>query len=150
MEASAKAILADTGDPRVTVRVEGGWTRPVFPESAGRALYAHAERFAQEIGVAISPVVSSGGSDGSFAGAMGRPTLDGLGPVCFDTCSRREKIVIASLPERGAIFLGRAVVPAPPARPAESTRLGAPARTDRLRPGSAFDGGPALAGADQR
>ncbi len=40
----------------------------------------------------------------THSGAMGRPTLDGLGPVCFDTCSRREKIVIASLPERGAIF----------------------------------------------
>jgi glutamate carboxypeptidase len=104
MEAIVKAIVSDTGDPRVTVRVEGGWTRPVFPESSGSALYAHAERFAKEIGVAISPVVSSGGSDGSFAGAMGRPTLDGLGPVCFDTCSRREKIVIASLAERGAIF----------------------------------------------
>jgi glutamate carboxypeptidase len=98
------AILAETGDPRVTVRVEGGWTRPVFPESSGRALYALAERFAAEIGVPIAPVVSSGGSDGSFAGAMGRPTLDGLGPVCFDGCSRREKIVIASLAERAAIF----------------------------------------------
>jgi len=54
--------------------------------------------------VPISPVISSGGSDGSFPGAMGRPTLDGLGPVCHDTCSRREKIVIASLAERGAIF----------------------------------------------
>jgi len=104
LEARAKAVLADTGDPRVSVRIAGGWTRPVYPESSGRGLYAHAERFAREIGVPISPVISSGGSDGSFPGAMGRPTLDGLGPVCHDTCSRREKIVIASLAERGAVF----------------------------------------------
>jgi glutamate carboxypeptidase len=67
-------------------------------------LYARAERFAKEIGAPIFPVVSSGGSDGSFAGAMGVPTLDGLGPICHDTCSRREKILIASLAERGAIL----------------------------------------------
>jgi acetylornithine deacetylase/succinyl-diaminopimelate desuccinylase-like protein len=104
LEARVKAILAETGDPRVTVHIEGGWTRPVFPESSGRVLYALAERFAGEIGAPIAPVVSSGGSDGSFAGAMGRPTLDGLGPICFEGCSRRERIVIASLAERAAIF----------------------------------------------
>lgn len=104
LENDVKELLADTGDPRVSVRIEGGWTRPVFPETSGKPLYALAERFAAEIGAPIHPVVSSGGSDGSFAGAMGVPTLDGLGPICFDTCSRREKIVIASLAERGAIF----------------------------------------------
>jgi len=104
LEADVRRIVAETGDPRVTVRIEGGWSRPLFPESASRSLYALAEAFAGEIGVPIKPVVSSGGSDGSFAGALGRPTLDGLGPICHDTCSRREKIEIASLAERGAIF----------------------------------------------
>jgi len=104
LESKALAILAETGDRNVQARVEGGWTRPVYPESSGRPLYAHAERFAKEIGAPIFPVVTSGGSDGSFPGAMGRPTLDGLGPICYDTCSRRERIIIASLAERGAIF----------------------------------------------
>lgn len=104
LDARVKAVLADTGDTRVSVRVEGGWTRPVFPESSSSALYAHAERFAREIGAPIFPVVSSGGSDGSFPGSIGTPTLDGLGPICHDTCSRRERILIASLAERGAIF----------------------------------------------
>ena len=104
LDTQVKTLLADTGDARVSVKVEGGWTRPVFPESSSRTLYAHAERFAREIGAPIAPVVSSGGSDGSFPGSMGTPTLDGLGPICYDTCSRRERIVIASLAERGAIF----------------------------------------------
>jgi glutamate carboxypeptidase len=104
LENQVKKVLAETGDPRVSARIEGGWTRPVFPETSGQPLYKLAERFAAEIGAPIHPVVSSGGSDGSFAGAMGVPTLDGLGPICFDTCSRREKIVIASLAERGSLF----------------------------------------------
>jgi glutamate carboxypeptidase len=104
LEADVRAILCETGDPRVTVAVEGGWSRPLFPENSAQALYVLAEGFAKEIGVPVVPVISSGGSDGSFAAALGRPTLDGLGPVCFDTCSRREKIVIASLAERGAIL----------------------------------------------
>jgi glutamate carboxypeptidase len=104
LEGEVRKVLSDTGNPKVSVRIEGGWTRPVFPESSGQALYKLAERFAAEIGAPIHPVVSSGGSDGSFAGAMGIRTLDGLGPICFDTCSRREKILIASLAQRGAIF----------------------------------------------
>ncbi len=104
LESNVRKIIEHTGDPRVTVRMEGGWSRPLFPEAAGRSLYALAEGFARELGAPIRPVVSSGGSDGSFAGALGRPTLDGLGPICHDTCSRREKIEIASLAERGAIF----------------------------------------------
>jgi len=104
LESRVRSILGDTGDPRVTVRIEGGWSRPLFPETSSKKLYALAERFAAEIGAPIMPVVSSGGSDGSFAGALGRPTLDGLGPICYDTCSRREKILVTSVAERGAIF----------------------------------------------
>lgn len=104
LESNVRRIIEHTGDPRVTVKMEGGWSRPLFPETASQSLYALAERFAHELGAPIRPVVSSGGSDGSFAGALGRPTLDGLGPICHDTCSRREKIEIASLAERGAIF----------------------------------------------
>ncbi len=104
LEANVRAIIADTADTRVTVKIEGGWSRPLFPESSSKALYTLAESYAKEINAPIRPVVSSGGSDGSFAGALGRPTLDGLGPICHDTCSRREKIIVASLAERGAIF----------------------------------------------
>ncbi len=104
LESGVRKILEDTGDARVSVAIEGGWSRPLWPEAQGRALFALMEGFAKEIGAPVSPVVSSGGSDGSFAGALGRPTLDGLGPICFDTCSRREKIPVASLAERGALF----------------------------------------------
>jgi glutamate carboxypeptidase len=41
-----------------------------------------------------------------LAAALGIPTLDGLGPICHDTCSRDETIEIASIAERGALFAG--------------------------------------------
>ena len=87
--------------------VRGGWTRPAFPRSAGtQALFDAARAIAAELGIPAFEVHSSGGSDGSLAAALGVPTLDGLGPICHDTCSREETIEIASLAERGALLAG--------------------------------------------
>jgi glutamate carboxypeptidase len=47
-----------------------------------------------------------GGSDGSFAAGLGIPTLDGMGPICHDTCSRREVVEVPSIAQRGALFAG--------------------------------------------
>lgn len=102
--AAVNTILATPRDPAVSLTIEGGFTRPAFPRAMGDGLYAlHAEA-AREIGVTAPALTTRGGSDGSFAAALGRPTLDGLGPVCFDTCSPRERIVISSLAERAALF----------------------------------------------
>jgi len=97
-------IVRTPGDPRVTIEVGGGITRPAFPRSASAALYASSERAAAALGIDYPAVESGGGSDGSFAAALGRPTLDGLGPICFDSCSRRERILIDSLFDRAAIL----------------------------------------------
>jgi glutamate carboxypeptidase len=45
-----------------------------------------------------------GGSDASFAGALGVPTLDGLGPICHDSCSRQEMVEVPTIVSRGATF----------------------------------------------
>jgi glutamate carboxypeptidase len=97
-------ILLTPGDPRLTIEIGGGITRPGFPRGASAALYASAARAAAVLGIDYPAVESGGGSDGSFAAALGRPTLDGLGPVCFDSCSRRERIVVDSLFDRAAIL----------------------------------------------
>ena len=97
-------ILRTPHDPRVKIEVIGGITRPAFPRSASATLYTSAARAAATLGIDYPAVESSGGSDGSFAAALGQPTLDGLGPVCFDSCSRRERIVIDSLFERATIL----------------------------------------------
>ncbi len=94
-------------DSRVTVEVSGDFTRPAFPTlPAMHALYALAEEYSRDLGAPIFSVVSRGGSDGSFAARLGVPTLDGLGPIGHDICSRRETTEVSSIPVRGALFAG--------------------------------------------
>ncbi len=87
--------------------MRGGFTRPAFPTHPGtRALYALAAGFGETLGVPVFEVVSRGGSDGSFAARLGVPTLDGLGSVTHETCSRREWVEVSSIVPRGAILAG--------------------------------------------
>jgi glutamate carboxypeptidase len=89
----------------VTLAVEGGVTRPAWPRGAGSlALYAHAASGASALGTPIHEVLERGGSDASIAGATGVPTLDGLGPICHDSCSPDERVELASIPVWGAIL----------------------------------------------
>ncbi|MDB5414652.1 MAG: family peptidase [Rubritepida sp.] len=94
-------------DPRVSIVSRGGFTRPAFPTLPGtHALFALAEEFCAELEIPVFSVVSRGGSDGSFSARLGVPTLDGLGPVTHDTCSRREQVEVASIITRGAVLAG--------------------------------------------
>jgi glutamate carboxypeptidase len=97
----------------VKLSVEGGLTRPAWPRDAGSlGLYAVAAAAAGELGTAVHELVERGGSDASLAGATGLPTLDGLGPVCHDSCSRNERVAIAGIPAWGAILASVAAVSA--------------------------------------
>jgi len=102
--AQVTEILASPGIPGVTVTLSGGITRPAFPQSASAALIARAVRIAAELAIPYRATTTQGGSDGSFAAALGRPTLDGLGPICLETCSRRERILLPSLHDRTVLL----------------------------------------------
>ena len=109
VEAAIREIIAGANRAGgATVTLSGGWTRPSWPASAGSAaLYRHAKEVSDALGLKTFEVANvSGGSDGSFCGALGVATLDGLGPECHDICSRRETIPVASIADRGAIFAG--------------------------------------------
>jgi len=94
-------------DPRVSLTAEGGFYRPPFPTIPGtRRLFQLAQRVGADLGVEVDEVVSPGGSDGSFAAALGVPTLDGLGAVCHESCSRRERVEVGSIVPRGMLFAG--------------------------------------------
>ncbi len=55
-------------------------TRPVWePNGATMALYERAQAIARSLGFELPHGSAGGGSDGNFTGAMGIPTLDGLG-----------------------------------------------------------------------
>ncbi len=104
--AEARRIVASAPkDARVTIECDGGFGRPPFPTSAGtRRLFERARAVCATLSTPIYDVVSPGGSDGSFAAALGVPTLDGLGPITHDTCSRRERIELSSIVSRAALF----------------------------------------------
>ena len=91
----------------VTFTVTRGVTRPVWePNEATMALYERAKRLAKQIGMELPHGSAGGGSDANFTGAMGIPTLDGLGPRGADPHTLNEHIVVESLAERGRLMAG--------------------------------------------
>ncbi|WP_291298299.1 M20/M25/M40 family metallo-hydrolase [Elioraea sp.] len=104
---AAARVIAERkpADPRVSIAITGGFGRPPFPTTPGtRTLYAWAEEACKAMGQPIHEVVARGGSDGSFAAGLGVPTLDGLGAVAHDTCSRRETVEVSSIIPRSAVL----------------------------------------------
>ncbi len=107
LDALRQITSRPAADPRVSIAVEGGFYRPPFPTRAGtRRLFEMARALGAGLGIAVEEVVSPGGSDGSFAASLGVPTLDGLGAVCHESCSRRERVELDSIVTRGMLFAG--------------------------------------------
>jgi glutamate carboxypeptidase len=105
LEQEVRELLAAATARGVTIAVEGGIMRPPSPRSKGTdRLYELAGMACETLGEPLFARCEQGGSDASFAGAMGVATLDGLGPVCHDSCSRRESVEVPSISRRGAVF----------------------------------------------
>ena len=99
------ALNGTTND--VTFKVTRGVTRPVWEPDAGTmALYEKARAIGRDLGIDLGHESSGGGSDGNFTGAMGIPTLDGLGVVGADMHTLGEYIEVNSLVERGRLMAG--------------------------------------------
>lgn len=94
-------------DSRVSVRVHGGWNRPVMvrtPAVAG--LFEGARAVAEILDVELRETSVGGASDGNFAAALGRPVLDGLGAVGAGAHARSEYATVSGMVERGALAAG--------------------------------------------
>jgi glutamate carboxypeptidase len=82
-------------------------TRPVWVADArGLGLYDHAKALATTIGIPLPHRSAGGGSDGNFTGAMGIPTLDGLGVLGAGGHTLEEHLLIDSLITRGRLLAG--------------------------------------------
>jgi glutamate carboxypeptidase len=91
----------------VTFTVTRGVTRPVWEPDAGTmALYEKAKGIAGQLGMELPHASAGGGSDANFTGAMGIPTLDGLGVRGADPHTLNEHIIVESLAERGRLMAG--------------------------------------------
>lgn len=92
-------------NPAVEVHVEQDVIRPVWTTNDETwALYNHASALARNLGFGIPHQNSGGGSDGNFTGALGVPTLDGLGARGEGPHTLEEHIVTESLAERGRLM----------------------------------------------
>ena len=90
---------------RVEVRVGG--MRPPLERSAGvRELFGVARGLMGEMGLSLGEAATGGGSDGNFTGALGVPTLDGLGAVGDGAHSLREHVVVREMGVRAALIAG--------------------------------------------
>ena len=98
--------LADA-HAEVRFEVARGVTRPVWePSGETLGLVERATVLAAQLGVQASHKSQGGGSDGNFTGAMGVPTLDGLGVEGDGIHTLGEHIRVETLASRGRILAG--------------------------------------------
>ena len=91
----------------VTIEVIKGAERPLFQASEGTLkLFEIARETAAGFGLHLEHGQFGGGSDGNFTGALGVPTLDGLGVVGAGAHTHNEHLVVADLAPRARIFAG--------------------------------------------
>lgn len=77
-----------------------------MPSAADKALWERAHAIAEDIGFDLDCEMLFGGSDGNFTGAVGIPTLDGLGPIGTDAHQLTENILVDSLVPRAKLLAG--------------------------------------------
>jgi len=108
LDRGVERMLALSGTSNdVAFKVTRGVTRPVWEPDAGTmALYEKARDIARSLGAELPHASSGGGSDGNFTGAMGIPTLDGLGVRGGNGHTLEEYIEVESLVERGRLMAG--------------------------------------------
>lgn len=108
LDTGVERMLALTDlEAEVAFEVTRGVTRPVWEPDAGTfRLLEIAERLHREVGLDFRHESSGGGSDGNFTGAMGVPTLDGLGVEGDRMHTLEEHIQVSSLAARGRVFAG--------------------------------------------
>jgi glutamate carboxypeptidase len=91
--------------PDAVLTLGGGINRyPLLPEVA-LPLFEVAQAAAKDIGVPPpAGAHAPGASDGNFTGALGVPTLDGLGAVGGGSHARSEYADVTMMPDRAALL----------------------------------------------
>ena len=101
----ARMLALSGEEDGVRFSVTRGVTRPVWEPDAGTmALYERARSLSEALGDALPHRSAGGGSDGNFTGAIGIPTLDGLGVLGQGYHTLEEHVLIDSLPRRARLF----------------------------------------------
>lgn len=91
--------------PGATLRVTGGWNRPPLERSATIDLFHKTQAIGRKLGLELTDGGTGGGSDGNFTGALGIPTLDGLGVPGHGAHADHEHIEVDQLVGRAALLM---------------------------------------------
>jgi glutamate carboxypeptidase len=92
-------------DRRTSLKVSGRFNRPPLERTAEIGeLFQRARRVAATLGIRLTEAAVGGASDGNFTGALGVPTLDGLGCVGEGAHADQENIVVSELPRRSSLL----------------------------------------------
>ena len=86
------------------LEISGGFDRPPLERKMCSALFARAQSLATQMNLSLGECTVGGGSDGNLTGALGIPTLDGLGAVGDGAHSSREHVLINTMPVRAALL----------------------------------------------
>jgi glutamate carboxypeptidase len=86
------------------LEITASFDRPPLEHKMSAALFARAKSLANQMNLSLGECTAGGGSDGNFTAALGIPTLDGLGAVGDGAHSRREHILINTMPQRAALL----------------------------------------------
>lgn len=106
-EVESRVRALRSTDPQVRLEVLGGLHYPPLERTAQvLEVYRDARAVAAEMGQDLAEVSTGGASEASFAGALGVPTLDGLGADGDGAHALHEHVLIPSLPERAALAAG--------------------------------------------
>lgn len=91
--------------PGATLRVSGGWNRPPLERTMTAGLFAKAQAIGKTLGLDLAEGGTGGGSDGNFTGALGIPTLDGLGVPGHGAHADHEHIEVDQVVGRAALLM---------------------------------------------
>ncbi len=100
--ARMREAVASRRDPRTSAELRVRDHRPGVPRADG--LIATARRAGAGAGIPFDVVASPAAGSSAFAGALGVPTLDGMGPVGGDLMTDHEHVELESIGERAALL----------------------------------------------
>lgn len=108
LDLGVQAMLALSGERNdIVFEARLGVVRPVW-ETSNKTLqlFGVAQSIAKDIGFELGHESSGGGSDGNFTGALGIPTLDGVGAKGSGMHTLDEQIEVKATLERGQLLAG--------------------------------------------
>ena len=90
--------------PEARLLIQGEWNRPPLERTVTGPIFTARAGIGAQLGMALQEGGTGGGSDGNFTGALGVPTLDGLGIPGNGAHADHEHILVDQLPARGALL----------------------------------------------